>query len=576
MFTSPLRIHQPLHLLFQFDVETHSSRLQHIIENLQQTLKVFVVGEVKAGKSSLINTFVGQQISPTNILEATASLWEIGYGQEDTVSIEYHNGLSEKIPFDQVHSVLSITNQENLEKAKDIAYVKVRTRQHDFRELLLIDSPGLATVTEQNAQLTRNVLEDVDIALWVLNANHLGQTDIMQEVENLAQLGKPIIAVISKIDEVDTSPERLIKYVNRHAGEYFTEVFALSAHSSQQNDEYFEYFEEFKTYLKEQVSHKAKDVKKDSVESSLEALHYAEKAVHESIIRQMQHKLTDLSAFDQDLEFEKEMLISEINSQVDSQCTEICQNSALQQQIKAILLGHQQNDPATQTKMENLKDTLANPFSKVQAMEESVLDQIVNQQIYTIHDHVQPYYISSMKSLVTNIQQKSKQRFTEFRSNEELLLQQTYAMFDYDVKPELNETYDVIDTTMKATVFAGVAGTMAAGYTAVLGANAAAVTMGAAMSAIALPVVVCGAVLGSGFVYFQNKKNQDALQVEILRLSKQIQDTVRFELLKTYHQKIESDIHLLKHEYAKGMLGGYDINQFRNQMFATENYVRDL
>ena len=48
MFTSPLRIHQPLHLLFQFDVETHSSRLQHIIENLQQTLKVFVIGEVKA------------------------------------------------------------------------------------------------------------------------------------------------------------------------------------------------------------------------------------------------------------------------------------------------------------------------------------------------------------------------------------------------------------------------------------------------------------------------------------------------------------------------------------------------
>ena len=72
-----------------------------------------------------------------------------------------------------------------------------------------------------------------------------------------------------------------------------------------------------------------------------------------------------------------------------------------------------------------------------------------------------------MKSLVTNIQQKSKQRFTEFRSNEELILQQTYAMFDYDVKAELNETYDVMDTTMKATVFAGVAGTMAAGYTAV-------------------------------------------------------------------------------------------------------------
>ena len=59
-----------------------------------------------------------------------------------------------------------------------------------------------------------------------------------------------------------------------------------------------------------------------------------------------------------------------------------------------------------------------------------------------------------------------------------------------------------------------------------------------------------------------------------MRLTKQIQDKVRAELLKTYHQKIESDIQVLKHEYARGMLGGYNIQEFREHVFAMENYLR--
>lgn len=79
---------------------------------------------------------------------------------------------------------------------------------------------------------------------------------------------------------------------------------------------------------------------------------------------------------------------------------------------------------------------------------------------------------------------------------------------------------------------AGAAGTMAAGYTAVLGANAAAVTMGAAMSAIALPVVVCGAILGGGIAYLQSKKNEEVISLEISRLSQQVHDAVRGDLFK--------------------------------------------
>lgn len=573
---SPLRIERKLADLVQFDLELYPSRLERIIENIQQTLKVFVIGEVKAGKSTLINTLVGQNISPVNILEATASLWEIGYAQENSASIEYLNGESEIVDFAEVQKILSITNNENLVKAKEVSCIRVRTNKHDFRELLLIDSPGLATVTEQNAQLTRGILEDVDIALWVLNANHLGQTDIMEEVESLSKLGKPIIAVIGKIDEVDTTPERLIRYVSRQAGEYFQEIFALSASSYSEGGAFSDNFTQFKEYLKIQVAQKASEVKDDSIKSSLEALIHAEKAAHESIIRFLKHKQEDLDYFNQDLDFEAEMLNATVDSNIQKQCGSLLDDADLKQQLRAILLGQDPQIQLEKTIIDKTVDKFSNPFKKVALVGESILNQIVNQKMHQLNDELYPTYISEYKKIINTVQYKSEQRFNCFKENEELLLEKSLAVFDDPAKILLDNNDNIVDSTIKAGLLAGAAGTMAAGYTAVLGANAAVVTIGTAMSAIALPVVVCGAAIGGAFAYFNNRNKEEEIRTEISKLLQQIYEAVRSDLMKVYHQKIELDIQSLRHEYMSLVLGGYTYQQLKDKIFEIDDYIQKL
>ena len=48
-----------------------------VLSNLAGQLKIVVMGEVKSGKSTLVNAIVGAEVSPTDFLEATAAIIEI-------------------------------------------------------------------------------------------------------------------------------------------------------------------------------------------------------------------------------------------------------------------------------------------------------------------------------------------------------------------------------------------------------------------------------------------------------------------------------------------------------------------
>lgn len=57
--------------------------LQVLRAKLEQPLHAAVIGEVKAGKSTLINAFAGGEISPTNATETTACIMKISYSPEE-------------------------------------------------------------------------------------------------------------------------------------------------------------------------------------------------------------------------------------------------------------------------------------------------------------------------------------------------------------------------------------------------------------------------------------------------------------------------------------------------------------
>lgn len=319
------------------ELDVLSQRLTNTKSELVTTLKVFLIGEVKAGKSTLINALVGIDVSPVSIVEATVAIAEIGYSEKPSVKVQYTNGNSKVISHDELLGFWG-TDSAILQQAEEIEKFIIKTDKHQFKELLLIDSPGLGTVTIQNEELTKNIMQEVDLALWVFNANHLGQTNIMQQVSELAKLGKPIIAVINKIDEVEDSPDDLVDYMDDNIGEYFKKIFPLSAHQAlmtiQSNREYLQYFEEFKQYLKNHVNEKASQVKAESIESSLKAILNTEKIIHESAIRKVEKILQERNDYIEDLYYEKNRFVDDIRVLIELESNHLINDFELNQIIK--------------------------------------------------------------------------------------------------------------------------------------------------------------------------------------------------------------------------------------------------
>src|SRR5215510_12213974 len=69
--------------------------LQNMLKDVREPLLFVVVGEVKAGKSSLLNALFGQEFAKVDVLPATDRIYIFKYGEEER-SVEVSPHLTER------------------------------------------------------------------------------------------------------------------------------------------------------------------------------------------------------------------------------------------------------------------------------------------------------------------------------------------------------------------------------------------------------------------------------------------------------------------------------------------------
>ncbi len=181
-----------------------------IRQRLEGPLRVAIAGRVKAGKSTLLNALVGERLAPTDAGECTKLVSWYENGARYGVVARLKDGSERPLQFERADGALDVHLGGLSED--DIARLEVRWPTSALDRVTLIDTPGLASINDENSRRTRDFLEfdgehpsDADAVIYLMRHLHRRDVDFLDAfMDRTVAAASPVnaVAVLSRADEI--------------------------------------------------------------------------------------------------------------------------------------------------------------------------------------------------------------------------------------------------------------------------------------------------------------------------------------------------------------------------------------
>jgi Dynamin family len=185
-------------------------QLQELSGRLTGPLRVAIAGKIKAGKSTLLNALVGEELAPTDAGECTRIVTWYHRGDQPQVTVHPRLGPPEIAYYTRDAGALEVDLGER--GPEDIDRLEVSWPTNRLAEITLIDTPGIASISTDLSARTLRVLTPqddrppvVDAVLYLLRHTHASDVRFLEAFhdDDLAH-GTPMnaVGVLSRADEI--------------------------------------------------------------------------------------------------------------------------------------------------------------------------------------------------------------------------------------------------------------------------------------------------------------------------------------------------------------------------------------
>lgn len=199
-----------------------------VAERLNGPLRVAIAGRVKAGKSTLLNALVGERLAPTDAGECTRIVSRYLRGPAYQVTATMRDGRSEPLAFNRTGGALDIKLGALTER--DVATIDVAWPASSLETVTLIDTPGLASLNDENSRRTRDFLElesdqaaDADAVIYLMRHAHRSDLAFLDAfMDRSVGAASPVnaVAVLSRADEIGAGRLNAMESAARIAARY--------------------------------------------------------------------------------------------------------------------------------------------------------------------------------------------------------------------------------------------------------------------------------------------------------------------------------------------------------------------
>ena len=205
--------------------------LSHLAED---RFNLVVVGQLKRGKSSLMNAIIGMDRLPTGVLPLTSVVTTVRYGEREYVLIQRKgSSLAEEIPLAWLEEYVTEKgnpgNRRHVQLAEILLPSKVLRLGFQF-----IDTPGVGSAIAANTATTLGFLPEADAVIFVTSFEAAMNEGELAFLRTVTRQVRKIFFVVNKLDLVSSEESNAVlesarQMISTEIGDADPQIFAVSA-----------------------------------------------------------------------------------------------------------------------------------------------------------------------------------------------------------------------------------------------------------------------------------------------------------------------------------------------------------
>jgi small GTP-binding protein len=193
------------------DLET-TAALAGLAAERARPVRIAIVGEFNAGKSTFINALVGQDIAPTGVLPTTATLHHLRYAQDPIARIALDpdpatpgRARERIVPVAELRAALK-TEVPHVRRVEILLPIASLTRVE------ILDTPGFNAPDESHAEAARDAFEEADAVVWLIDAAQPMKSSERVVLQEARAQKLPVQILVNKADRL--APADLAKVMS--------------------------------------------------------------------------------------------------------------------------------------------------------------------------------------------------------------------------------------------------------------------------------------------------------------------------------------------------------------------------
>ncbi len=176
--------------------EAAGRELLALRRELDGPLRVALLGEFSAGKSTFLNAWVGAEVSPMGVLPTTVLVHWLRHGPAAARVVEA-GGFVTEVAIAEAPAVVARRRAAGVR----VERVEVMVPQPSLAQVELLDTPGFNAGDPQHEAAVRGAFDLADVALWLFDARQAGRQSEVGPLEEARAQGLPVVGVLNKIDQ---------------------------------------------------------------------------------------------------------------------------------------------------------------------------------------------------------------------------------------------------------------------------------------------------------------------------------------------------------------------------------------